>query len=154
MIKPLCRARVCDNGDMTDCGKLAVRSDRCALCIVDEVEDLLAEVKASENRIATARARIAELSGEVQEKNVYDDIQTERFAQRRVYGIVHDDELSPVQWVFLICRHATQAIQEHPFDLVSIFRRQMVRVAALAVAAVEAVDRAREAADKKEARRG
>lgn len=46
----------------------AVRFDRCDRCLVEEVEALLAEVKASENRIATIRARIAELSGEVQEK--------------------------------------------------------------------------------------
>lgn len=88
--------------------------------------------------------------------NVYDDIQTERLAQLSVYDREADDVLLPVHWVFLVCRHATRAIQDSAPDSITIFRRQMVRVAALAVAAVEAVDRARarEAADKKEARRG
>lgn len=82
--------------------------------------------------------------------NVYDDIQAERAAQRSRYSCKHDDAHTPVSWVFLICRHATQAVQDSAPEggRLGIFRRQMVRVAALAVAAIEAVDQARERAVK------
>lgn len=56
-------------------------------------------------------------------------------------GYVHDDEHTPGDWTRFIVRHlgrAEQAIEDgHPYD----WRESMLRVAALAVAAIESHDR-------------
>jgi hypothetical protein len=59
-----CRARVWDNGDMTDCGAEALRAERCAEHIASEVRNLHAEIKEHEAEIRKCRKRIGELSTE------------------------------------------------------------------------------------------
>lgn len=54
-------------------------------------------------------------------------------------GPEHDDGHGPHDWIAYIMRHAGRAVM-WPWDR-STFRRQMIRVAALAVAAVEWCDR-------------
>jgi hypothetical protein len=66
------------------------------------------------------------------------EIAAERAAQDEKHGgIEHDQERSPTDWVRLIAQHAGYGIS--PFTAAR-FRAQMVRVAALAVAAIEVLD--------------
>ncbi len=71
---------------------------------------------------------------------VYDDIKNERAAQDRKWGgSGHDDRHNSHDWIAFIVQHTGKAVR-WPFDIFK-FRRQMVRVAALAVAAIEWSDR-------------
>lgn len=71
-------------------------------------------------------------------QRLYREVDNEREFQDRKYGGPnHDDELGIEDWVRIIVAHA-----EKPLDAPEQFRRQMVRVAALAIAAVEVHDRA------------
>lgn len=73
---------------------------------------------------------------------VYDHVLAERNRQDRKWGgPEHDDKHSDRDWITFITKHLGMAVT-WPFDE-DQFRTQMVRVAALAVAAVEAVDRAK-----------
>jgi len=70
----------------------------------------------------------------------------ERDNQGAKYGVTTDDGHDLFDWVQLIVKHATRAldvsrITTPPLQRGGIFRFQMVRVAALAVAAIEAIDR-------------
>lgn len=90
--------------------------------------------------------------------NVYDEIMTERVVQDRKWGgPPHDDEHASVDWLRYIAEHCAEAlggaaeiVDEGHWLTATIsgsvggmpaFRRQMVRVAALAVAAIESYDR-------------
>lgn len=76
-------------------------------------------------------------------ERLFGEIATERMAQDALgYDRAHDDAHTPEKWVALICRHAGLAINDgaEEVDLVR-YRRQLVRVAALAVAALESLDR-------------
>jgi hypothetical protein len=90
--------------------------------------------------------------------DVYDEIRAEREAQDAEWGGPdHDDHHTPIEWVGFIVRHTVKAVggavqfldESHMWTahlVVSVsttplFRRQMVRVAALAVAAIESSDR-------------
>ena len=68
---------------------------------------------------------------------IYPLIDHERTYQDSMYGPVHDDTHTPSDWISYIVKHATKA-NAQPDE---VFKRQMVRVAALAVAAIEAHDR-------------
>ncbi len=71
---------------------------------------------------------------------VLHDIRYERHRQHEKWGGPrHDDKHGSHDWIAYIMRHAGRAVM-WPFDA-SQFRKQMVRVAALAVAAVEWTDR-------------
>lgn len=76
-------------------------------------------------------------------ERIYGEITTERMAQDALgYGPEHDDHHTSFEWVALIARHAGLGIEEGARGVDAVrFRRQMVRVAALAVAAVESLDR-------------
>jgi len=70
----------------------------------------------------------------------YDEIRNERKKQDKKWGgIDHDDKHSSHDWVAYIVRHTGMAVH-WPWDT-NIFRQQMIRVAALAVAAIEWTDR-------------
>jgi hypothetical protein len=74
--------------------------------------------------------------------DVYEAIRQERAAQdARWGGPEHDDQHSNFDWIAYIAKHVGRAVQ-WPFDR-DAFRRQMVIVAALAVAAIEWADRGR-----------
>jgi hypothetical protein len=70
---------------------------------------------------------------------IYDEIKAERRRQDEKWGgkshdLQHDDR----DWIAYIIRHLGKAVM-WPFDP-KVFRKQMIRVAALAVASVEACD--------------
>ena len=71
--------------------------------------------------------------------SILKEIVAERVNQDRKWGgPEHDDEHRPEEWAAFIVDHAAKAgIHEDPRE----FRRRMVRVAALAVAAIESRDR-------------
>lgn len=59
-----CQARVWDNGDMTDCGKLALCASLCPDHLKDEEQACLAQIRKSEEAIRLARKRLAEINTE------------------------------------------------------------------------------------------
>jgi hypothetical protein len=74
-------------------------------------------------------------------EKIFEEIDVERRAQDEKWGGAdHDDRHGSYDWIAFIARHTGLAVCR-PWDP-AVFRRQMVRVAALAVAAVEWVDRA------------
>lgn len=70
---------------------------------------------------------------------VYDEIRAERTKQDAEWGGPHHDDTHSIEeWVEYIHEHAGRAANAHDGE---VMRYQMVRVAALAVAAIEALDR-------------
>lgn len=68
-------------------------------------------------------------------------ITTERMEQDKKWGgPKHDDKQFPFEWIDFIRDHANRALNKSATD--RQYRYQLVRVAALAVAALEASDRA------------
>lgn len=68
---------------------------------------------------------------------IHDEIEAERERQAEKWGgDDHDDFHEPAMWIALIAKHSGRAMNGD-------FREQMIRVAALAVAAVEVCDRHR-----------
>lgn len=77
--------------------------------------------------------------------DVVGEILDERATQDRKWGgPTHDDEHSARDWVFFVARHVHRALDGDDFDR-RHWRKQMVRVAALAIAAIEWADRRHEA---------
>lgn len=79
---------------------------------------------------------------------IYGEIATEREAQDARYGGEgHDDQHTFNDWIVLCCRYASKAAaypacsEGRTVEDSKRFRANMIRVAALAVAAVEYVDR-------------
>jgi len=71
---------------------------------------------------------------------IFGEILAERKAQDTKWGgSVHDDTHTNFDWIAYLAKHTGKAVQ-WPFDK-QLFRQQMIKVAALAVAAVEWVDR-------------
>lgn len=72
-------------------------------------------------------------------KPVYKDIIAERFAQDRQWGGPdHDDGHHPLDWIPIIDKQLSKIL----FDTDQIQRRsRFVKVAAIAVAAIESIDR-------------
>lgn len=74
---------------------------------------------------------------------IYDQIEFERLAQLALWSEEHDNHHLTDNWGGLLVRHLGLAMTES--DSLTTdwarFRKQMVRVAALAVAAIEATDR-------------
>jgi hypothetical protein len=69
---------------------------------------------------------------------IYDEIKEERMRQDNKWGgASHDDEHIYADWFDFIVRHTTKSLEDDGI----LFRKQMVRVAALAVAAIEWCDR-------------
>ncbi len=70
---------------------------------------------------------------------IFDEIRDERRVQDRQWGgPAHDDARTRSEWVALLARHVGLAVDDGEPDVSDRFRKQMVRVAALAVAALEA----------------
>lgn len=73
---------------------------------------------------------------------LYAELETERCCQDFKHGGPgNDDRLSEADWIAIACRQLGLAANDRAEDSPERFRRQMVRLAALAVAAVEANDR-------------
>jgi hypothetical protein len=72
--------------------------------------------------------------------DILDQIKKERQQQDDKWGgPLHDDEHTNFDWIAYITKHLGRAVM-WPFEA-DIFRNQMIRVAALAVAAIQWVDR-------------
>lgn len=72
--------------------------------------------------------------------DIWKEIEAERRAQDQKWGgPAHDDHHHSHDWMAYIVQHLGRATM-WPFDI-KIFRKQMIRVAALAVAAIEWVNR-------------
>lgn len=85
--------------------------------------------------------------------SVYDEIRAEREYQVNKWGTDADDTVNtPNDWVAYISHHASRWFKggflPYTGGNVEDFRTQMVKTAALAVAAVESLDRQREANGK------
>lgn len=70
------------------------------------------------------------------------EIQAERDAQRAKWGSAKDDQWTPGEWAALVSHYATRTVFG---DLRGVnleaFRADMVKVGALALACIEAIDR-------------
>lgn len=65
------------------------------------------------------------------------DLIRERLDQRDEFPDLADDELTPAEWIARLSKHLGRAVSQDP----QMFRREMVVVGALALAALEAFDR-------------
>ncbi len=71
-------------------------------------------------------------------QGIYDEIRDERDRQDKKWGgPAHDDGHSINDFVAFIAKHAGKAVDEAPLGQ----RKQMIRAAALAVAAIQKIDR-------------
>jgi hypothetical protein len=69
---------------------------------------------------------------------ILDEIQAERDRQDAKWGgPEHDDRHSFGDWLHYLRKHVNKAVGEDA----DVFKRQMIRAAALAIAAIEATDR-------------
>lgn len=87
------------------------------------------------------------------EKTIYDEVKQEREHQIQKWGITPDDTLNtPNDWISYIARYATTwftgVFPPYPGQTVDSFRTSMIKVAAIAIAAVESIDRQRNATGK------
>lgn len=83
--------------------------------------------------------------------NIYTEIKAERAYQDNRWGKNFDDNNSIYNWAAFITNYATNGLTGNPLHATRVaFRKNMVKVAALAVAAIESIDRT-EAAQQKEA---
>jgi len=76
--------------------------------------------------------------------SVFDEIKAERQRQKDKWGgAAHDDHHSTWDWIVFITKHNGLAMEPGSQERLDIpsYRYQMVRVAALAVAAIEWCDR-------------
>lgn len=74
--------------------------------------------------------------------DVYEEIREERAHQDTKWGgAQHDDQHHPHDWLTYLVGHLGRA-WSYPFEP-DVYRRQLIRVAALAVAAIESYDRRR-----------
>jgi hypothetical protein len=76
-------------------------------------------------------------------ERIYAEIETERQAQDALWGgPAHDDAHPEAEWIALLTRHLGLAVEDGPGRAdPARWRRQMLRVAALAVAVLESADR-------------
>jgi hypothetical protein len=94
-------------------------------------------INARQNFVKGAILRGSKMS----QKDILEEISTEREKQDRIWGGPdHDDDHSVNDWVAFITEYAGRARKEGAG--IKKFRVNMIRVAALAVAAVESADRA------------
>lgn len=80
------------------------------------------------------RASVAKLPHSME---IQMEIQAERALQREEFDVGGDDALLPAEWIARIVKHTGRAVSPAPF----VYRRQLVVIAALAIAALEAHDR-------------
>lgn len=71
----------------------------------------------------------------------WSEVQDEYDFQRREFGNAHDDSLSCNEWIAILARTLGLAASDRAHVDVRRFRRQMIRLAATAISAIEALDR-------------
>lgn len=81
--------------------------------------------------------------------DIYAEIRAEREHQQARWGNKADDTVNtPEDYIAFIAHHSTRwfpgTFRPHSTESVNAFRKQMIKVAALAVAAAESVDRQRQ----------
>lgn len=70
------------------------------------------------------------------------EIQAERDAQRAKWGDTNDDKWTPAEWAALLAHYSTRrAVGDLRAIDVAALRHDMVKVGALALACIEAIDR-------------
>lgn len=75
-------------------------------------------------------------------EKIFEEIRIERNAQDAKWGEEFDDGNSPYHWAAYIAQYATRNLIGDPRAASeAAFRGDMVKVAALAVAAIESIDR-------------
>jgi hypothetical protein len=73
-------------------------------------------------------------------EEIFDLIREERARQDLIWGgIMFDEKNTPNDWVTYITHYAARAAMKCPIDYEN-FRKDMIKVAALAVAAIETMD--------------
>jgi hypothetical protein len=75
------------------------------------------------------------------QESIIGEVIEERGRQDAEWGSVHDDGHTPGDWVAKLKRHLGLASGEGVGTDLGRYRRQMIRVAALAVAALESMER-------------
>lgn len=74
---------------------------------------------------------------------IYAEIKNERDYQNAKFGTAFDDNNTPYNWAAYIAQYATRHLIGNPAAVsIEQFRVDMVKAAATAVAAIEAIDRA------------
>lgn len=102
-----------------------------------QTETELEEGRVLHHQVMAALASPAARTAPTTER-IFRDVQGERARQDAKWGgPQHDDEHDPSEWVDFIVEHARGPVRVGPYT----FRKQMVRVAALAIAAIESHDR-------------
>lgn len=72
-----------------------------------------------------------------------DEVKAERAYQDTKFGTAFDDKNTPYNWAAYINQYATRNLIGDPAAVsIEAFRKDMVKVAATAIAAIEAIDRA------------
>lgn len=75
-------------------------------------------------------------------EKIFQEIETERDTQNTKWGVEFDDKNTPYNWAAYIAQYATRNLIGDPRAVSeAVFRDDMVKVAALAVAAIESIDR-------------
>ncbi len=78
---------------------------------------------------------------------IFDEIEVERKRQDGMWGNEFDDKNTPNDWVTFITRYVSKAAEWNkvlPEDTNHPYRTEMLKAAAICVAALEAYDRAQE----------
>ena len=80
------------------------------------------------------------------EKDIFEEIQAERVYQVKRWGTKADDEINtPMDWVGYIAHYSSNwmsgGFRPYPRESLLAFRKSMIKVAALAVAAIGYTDR-------------
>lgn len=74
--------------------------------------------------------------------SVYDELKAERDYQTEKWGTAFDDKNTPYNWAAYVTQYATRNLIGDPSAVSKDkFRADMVKVAALAIAAIESIDR-------------
>lgn len=74
-------------------------------------------------------------------ERIYDEIDEEREYQLVKHGTARDDTHTLVEWIGYVTHQVGKCYTGVYGQYLSVFRKHMVRTAALAVAAIEAIDR-------------
>jgi hypothetical protein len=89
-----------------------------------------------------AREREAHRARERVRVRLFQEVLDERGNQDRQYGPEHDDQHSREEWLNLLVRHLGLATDDGSGRAAEVrYRQQLLRVAALALAALESYDR-------------
>lgn len=112
----------------------------------DEAAEFARDMKAVLRRVVVAAEDVLDALGDAYEGKlkVFKDVVEERHRQDAKWGGPnHDDEHDPRVWVAVIVEHLGRAVRDdtRPRSDRTRYRQGMVRVAALAVAAIESHDR-------------